>query len=65
MREIVTGPTMQCILAFCGRLFGALRQNTNWKIECHQFRIEARSDTPGRPTPRAFIAMELTMRWCC
>ena len=30
---------------------GALRPNTNWKIECHQFRIEARSDAPGRPTP--------------
>ena len=49
--EIVSGPTMQCVLAFCCRLFGALRPNTNWKIECHQFRIEARSDTPGRPTP--------------
>ena len=42
---------MQCVLAFCCRLFGALRPNTNWKIECHQFRIEARSDAPGQPTP--------------
>ena len=49
--DVVAGPTMQCILAFCSRLFGALRPSTNWKIECHQFRIEARSDTPGRPTP--------------
>ena len=29
----------------------SLRPNTSWKIECHQFRIEARSDAPGRPTP--------------
>ena len=49
--EIVTGPTMRCVLAFCCRLFGALRPNTGWKIECHQFRIEARSDAPGQPTP--------------
>ena len=49
--EIVNGPTMQCVLAFCCRVFGALRAQTNWKIECHQFRIEARADSPGRPTP--------------
>jgi len=49
--EIVAGRTMQCVLAFCCRLFGDLRPDTNWKIECHQFRIEARSDAPGRPTP--------------
>lgn len=49
--EIVTGQTMQCVLAFCCRLFGALRPDTDWKIECHQFRIEARPDAPGRPTP--------------
>ncbi len=49
--EVVAGPTMQCALAFCCRLFGALRPNIHWKIECHQFRIEARSDSPGRPTP--------------
>ena len=49
--EVLAGPTMQSVLAFCCRLFGALRPNTNWQIECHQFRIEARSDAPGRPTP--------------
>lgn len=49
--EIVGGATMQCVLAFCCRLFGALQPDTSWKIECHQFRIEARSDTPGQPTP--------------
>lgn len=49
--DIVAGATMQSVFAFCGGLFGALRPNTSWKIECHQFRIEARSDAPGRPTP--------------
>ena len=49
--EIVTGPTMQRVLALCCRLFGALRPDTAWTIECHQFRIEARADAPGRPTP--------------
>jgi hypothetical protein len=49
--EIIEGPTMQCVLAFCCGLFGALRPGKKWKIECHQFRIEARSDAPGRPTP--------------
>lgn len=48
---IVRGPTMRCVLAFCCRLFGALRPYTDWKIECHQFRIEARADSPGQPTP--------------
>jgi hypothetical protein len=49
--DVVNSPAMQNILAFCCRLFGALRPNTDWKIESHQFRIEARSDAPGRPTP--------------
>ena len=42
---------MQSVLRFCCALFGALRPHTDWKVECHQFRIEARSDAPGRPTP--------------
>ncbi|MGH6608793.1 MAG: 2OG-Fe dioxygenase family protein [Burkholderiaceae bacterium] len=49
--EIVNGPTMQHVLAFCCDLFGALGSRTNWKVECHQFRIEARADAFGQPTP--------------
>lgn len=49
--EIIAGPTMRSVLAFGCRLFGALRPDTDWLIECHQFRIEARRDVPGRPTP--------------
>ena len=49
--DVVAGAAMQNILALCCRLFGALRPDTDWKIESHQFRIEARSDAPGQPTP--------------
>jgi hypothetical protein len=49
--DIAESPALTAILAFCCRLFGALRPGTDWLIECHQFRIEARRDTPGRPTP--------------
>ena len=49
--DIASGQPLAAILAFCCRLFGALRPDTDWLMECHQFRIEARRDTPGRPTP--------------
>ena len=49
--EVINSSAMQCILALCCRLFGALRPNAQWRIECHQFRIEARSEAPGQPTP--------------
>lgn len=49
--ELLTGPTMRAVLAFCCRLFGRLRPDADAKIECHQFRIEARRDAPGSPTP--------------
>jgi hypothetical protein len=28
-----------------------MRPAASWHIECHQFRIEARSDAAGQPTP--------------
>jgi hypothetical protein len=49
--QIVAGPTLRHVLAFGCRLFSALRPDTDWHIECHQFRIEARRDAPGLPTP--------------
>jgi hypothetical protein len=49
--QIVGGATMQNVLAFCCQLFGALRPHVDWRIECHQFRIEARADAFGQPTP--------------
>ena len=49
--EILAGRTMTDILSFCLRLYGPLRPAADWRIECHQFRIEARRDAAGLPTP--------------
>ena len=48
---ILEGETFRGVLAFCLAFFGALRPATAWRIECHQFRIEARADAEGLPTP--------------
>jgi hypothetical protein len=55
--EPVTGPvgsssTLQTILSFCRTLFQSMAPAVaQWRIEVHQFRIEARSGEQGRPTP--------------
>lgn len=50
--EVAKGATLQTILAFCARLFGDLAKAAlDWHVEVHQFRIEARADEQGRPTP--------------
>lgn len=44
--------SLRTILHFCGKTFGALApQVTRWHVETHQFRIEARADMQGLPTP--------------
>jgi hypothetical protein len=49
---IGSGQTMVTILRFCDRLFSGLAPSAPpWHVETHQFRIEARSGAPGRPTP--------------
>jgi hypothetical protein len=46
------GPTMRAVLGFCARTFGALAPfGARWHVEAHQFRIEARAEAPGQPTP--------------
>ncbi len=46
------GPTMKAVLDLCSVLFGALAPAPrSWHVEMHQFRIEARQDEQGRPTP--------------
>lgn len=51
-RDIGSGPTLGTILAFCRALFGTLAPATRaWRVEVHQFRIEARAGEPGLPTP--------------
>ncbi|MGH8079835.1 MAG: 2OG-Fe dioxygenase family protein [Lysobacter sp.] len=50
--DIAQGPTLGTVLAFCRDFFSALAPQTPaWHIELHQFRIEARSDQEGQPTP--------------
>ena len=50
--DVGSGPSMATILRFCRSLFEGLAPNTRrWRIEAHQFRIEARSGEQGHPTP--------------
>jgi len=46
------GPSLRRILGFCHGFFGGLApQVDRWHVEVHQFRIEARADEAGEPTP--------------
>jgi hypothetical protein len=50
--EAADGPSMRTILAFSRGLFCGLAPATStWRVETHQFRIEARPGAEGRPTP--------------
>jgi hypothetical protein len=43
--------SLHTILAATRRLFDRLTPGRSWHIELHQFRIEARADEAGQPTP--------------
>ncbi|HEY1720777.1 MAG TPA: 2OG-Fe dioxygenase family protein [Magnetospirillaceae bacterium] len=53
--EIGTHPAMRAILTTCFNLFDGLTplatRPAAWHTEVHQFRIEARADQLGKPTP--------------
>ncbi len=51
--EIGRSPSLGAILEFCRVLFGRLLPHPvlRWKIEVHQFRIEAQPGSEGLPTP--------------
>jgi hypothetical protein len=50
--DVGAGPSVLTILRFCDRLFRSRMPSAGtWHVEVHQFRIEARSATPGHPTP--------------
>jgi hypothetical protein len=50
--EIGAGATMRTVLAYCHATFSALCPATSaWRLEVHQFRIEASTSEHGRPTP--------------
>jgi len=48
---IAQGESFRTILTFCLRFFGAMQPRSGWHVECHQFRIEARREAAGQPTP--------------
>ena len=49
---IASGPTCTALLTFCRGVFSAVAPSPRpWKIEMHQFRIEAKSGEAGKPTP--------------
>ena len=49
--DVIAGPALASVLGFGRGLFGLLRPDASWKIELHQFRIEAKAGVPGLPTP--------------
>ncbi|NNN04880.1 MAG: 2OG-Fe dioxygenase family protein [Elusimicrobia bacterium] len=49
--EIAAGAPLAAITALGASLFGRLRPAASWRVELHQFRIEATAGSPGRPTP--------------
>lgn len=50
--SIASGASLQAILRLSLGTFGPLTPEVkNWHVEVHQFRIEARPDEPGQPTP--------------
>jgi hypothetical protein len=48
---VVQSASMRTILQFCLHIFGHMRPEAAWHIECHQFRIEASGAEQGNPTP--------------
>lgn len=53
--EIAAHPTLQAILRVCYSIFNELTSLDSrppaWHVECHQFRIEAKHNEQGQPTP--------------
>ena len=45
------GPALTALLNGARAVFDRLSPGASWHIEVHQFRIEARSDEAGQPTP--------------
>ncbi len=49
--EIEHSACFHSVLTACHALFGAIAPGRLWRVECHQFRIEASVGTAGQPTP--------------
>ena len=48
---IASGATFAAIVSLGLDLYGRLKPGVDWHIEAHQFRIEARPEASGQPTP--------------
>ena len=49
--SIAQGGTFRAVVDFGLALYGGLMTGADWHVEAHQFRIEARPDAAGQPTP--------------
>lgn len=49
--EVLSSETFRGIVSFALGFFGPMRPQADWHIQVHQFRIEARADAAGQPTP--------------
>jgi hypothetical protein len=49
--QVVASESFRRIVGLTLALFGPMKPQSDWHIECHQFRIEARPDAAGQPTP--------------
>jgi hypothetical protein len=50
--DVAESPILRAILLGCDEIFSAASNlQAGWRIEVHQFRIEARQGEPGLPTP--------------
>ena len=49
--EVGEGPALTALLAGARAVFDGIAPGANWNVEVHQFRIEARPDEAGKPTP--------------
>jgi hypothetical protein len=49
--DIAECESLATILRGCRTLFDRMAPDTSWHVEIHQFRIEARPDMTGQPTP--------------
>jgi hypothetical protein len=54
--ETGEGPALTALLTGARGVFEELAPNTAWHVEVHQFRIEARLDEAGQPTPEGMHA---------
>ncbi|MCR0981343.1 2OG-Fe dioxygenase family protein [Roseomonas populi] len=50
-QPIGEGPALRALLEGARAVFDRLAPGATWKVEVHQFRIEARPDEAGKPTP--------------